>query len=348
MAWSLYTGTVYGSAGALVAFLDTNLVAAGWSIQASTGNIRRYIPGAGAATYGNFAFVVDDSSGSEALGYGVRDGVGYSGSTLLPNVGTDLNLHYCTRSSTASNNLRLHKGGVVSPTVPIPEVRLYADDRTFILATAKTTSSINWSVFYVGEFYSYTPSDSFKACVWGPASTPQQLQRSGYLVRGPSVAAYSGQSGGVLCPQHGYGGGCANAAGSTGNACNFALGTSLKRTDTSLANSNTTFGGSTMMNYIGGPFRFPNPVDNGMVVSPVHIVQSSEAGGRRGVRGRLRGWYVPEHGHQYWSPADLDTFNGSGDLASKSFILYKSLTDSAGTTLSTFTAVETSTPETSS
>lgn len=349
MAWNLYTGTVYGNtAGTLVSFLDTSLVSAGWSIEASVGNIRRYIPGASAATYGKFAFVVDDSStGSDATGYGVRADVGYSASTLLPNVGTDVSVHFCTRLTAPGSNLRLHKGSVTSPTVPVPEVQLYADNATFILSTAKTNSGISWSTYYVGEFYSYTPSDAYKACVLGPATTPVQFMMTGYTVRGPAATALTSFSGGVLSAQHGYGGGL--AMGTSGNFMSqFALGTGLKRVDSSLANSNTTFAGAGSANYIGGPYRFPNPVDNGMVVSPVHVCQLTEGGGRRGVRGRLRGWYVPEHGHQFWTPVDGDTFSGSGDLAGKTFRLYKGTTNSAGGTLATYTAVESSTPETSS
>lgn len=73
-----------------------------------------------------------------------------------------------------------------------------------------------------------------------------------------------------------------------------------------------------------GSIAFKNPADNQVYVSPmwVHTI----AGGNY-FRGRLRGFYM--FCHSAASATDGDTFTGSGDLAGKTFMIVKLISDAS-------------------
>lgn len=61
-----------------------------------------------------------------------------------------------------------------------------------------------------------------------------------------------------------------------------------------------------------GGYTYPNPINNGMDLSPIYITEAN------GTRGYLPGLWCPNHN----LPANhFDTFTGTGELAGKTFIL---------------------------
>jgi hypothetical protein len=82
-----------------------------------------------------------------------------------------------------------------------------------------------------------------------------------------------------------------------------------------------------------GDIIFPNPADGAIYLSPIFI---QEPASPATLRGRLRGVY--QFLHRGTSVASGDTFNGTGSLANKTFLLFKGL---ASNTAYTF-VIETS------
>jgi hypothetical protein len=76
-----------------------------------------------------------------------------------------------------------------------------------------------------------------------------------------------------------------------------------------------------------GSTQYPNGPDNSIYVSPVWLAETALSC----IRGRMRGFY--QICHAFASFADGQTFSGTGDFASKTFMCIKQGTDSNGNSI---------------
>lgn len=178
---------------------------------------------------------------------------------------------------------------------------LIADDRTFYLfiLTGDTADYIGYAF---GDFYSFNSADPYKCLVIGKNAESGTTQSSH-----PFAQQIYSQTSGVMS-----GGGhwlARNFAGIGGPTAFTKVG------DYGLS------GGSNLT----GTMAFPNPSDGGLYISPLRVTDGStpavNISGNPNLRGRMRGlWHAP---YAPASFADGDTFQGSGELAGRNFMVVK-------------------------
>lgn len=171
--------------------------------------------------------------------------------------------------------------------------RVYADDRTMYLIAGGSTA-----VIVFGEFFSYLAGDNYRSILGADCMT--LMNGGGAIVNG------TGGASNMWCPRT-YAGLSASSVWMAG----FQNGTVQSSSATDLPS---------------GQFPFPNPVDGGLHINRLGIVERGTAStisttGNPPLRGRYRG--VHQICHPASSFADGDTFDGAGEFTGKSFVIHK-------------------------
>jgi len=309
MAWTVYKSTdasapvLTGVAGDLITLLDAVLVngygakpAAGWTKEFSGTNKAAYRNGA-ASISRTYWQVLDNAVGTG----GAREA-----RTRL----------YATMSDVDTGTLPVPTAAQSVPGIVLRKSLtldatarawcILADDKTaiIILQPLDLLSGVYYnSTAYVGDIYSYLTADAQAAYISGRVqegasaqSTWDQMFNYGNQVSGGAIMGYiAGSHTGVAGSQACYG------------------------------ITSGFFGGT----YIAGGLPYPNPADGSVWIhGPQHVIMGAIA--TNGVRGHLRG--VNIFNHSYTSITDGDTVNGAGELAGKSFILYRATNSGASST----------------
>lgn len=270
-----------GTVGSLIAVLDACLVngygakaGAGWSKPFSGTNLAAYQQGSGGSSH---LLRVDDTNATAArvVGYETMSDVN-TGVNPFPSSAQFSGGTYVVKSSAASS--------VARPWIIVATSNafyLYVGDSDTTIASAGTGQR---QIAFFGKFVSNKAGDAFNTA----------------LISGTTSGA-TGSYFGVL------GSGLQNAtAGHFIARSHTQIGQAITANKTSDSGVGTLSGAVTAASY-------PDPVSGGMLMSPVHINESS------GVRrGKLPGLYALLHN----LPGQCgDTFSGTGSLAGKSFIL---------------------------
>lgn len=323
MAWTIYTGTITGQAGSLTTMLDTNLVAAGWSIAFTGTNKRAYRNGAGALARRYFR-ILDDTPGAG----GAKEAY-IQGFNTMTDVDTGTG-EFPTLAQTGAYGgaLIIRKSKTADATTRA--YILAADDKTFILWVATGDVANGYMGCYAGDFYSYLPGDTNASALCArttenlatmaaeslmrtelqvQATTAPAVQSFGFYLGGShSGMVGSVQAGKLVAPW------CVSNSGS-GNP--------------------------------GGFITQANPADGGLWLSPFFVFTTD---GAWVLRGKLRGIF--QFGHLASGVTDGATFSGSGPLAAKAFRVVKNVfayvIAGISNGLSGCVLVETSTPDSSS
>ncbi len=166
------------------------------------------------------------------------------------------------------------------------------NDRTFyiqILGTG-TTASVYTQCYGFGEFKSYKINDGHNILLIGNDSNSYATP---FMVRSDNITATGGTVGHYVCR---------NYTGLGGSTIFSKHGDNGK--------AGTTYSGSPS-NFLTA---FPNPVDGNVYMSPFFITETAS------IRGELAGIHYTPHA----SPlSNGDIFEGSGNLAGKSFMVWR-------------------------
>lgn len=311
-----------GNAGSLIAVLDGCLVtgygtktALGWG-KAFTGTNRAvYQAAAGVRHY----LDVDDTGpdatalgrNARLRGYEVATGVG-AGTGPFPTVAQVATVVQ-PKSNTADATVR-------------PWL-LIGDDRTFILlntcsGTNPPTLATNaWGTFMMfGEFVSALSGDNYRTVLaYATQSSAITTDQAAALTTLGTIASNT------------------SASFQVSPRAYFATGTAIWNTFLGQA---IYLGGSTSGSLAHTTaFAFPNPVDGGIYINAVLLVERGSAASPiapnagNGIRGRARGLY--ESNMTLTNFNDQDTFSGVGDFAGKTFMVAKISGTTSGVVLET-------------
>jgi len=324
MAWTIYTGTITGQAGSLTTMLDTNLVAAGWSIAFTGTNKRAYRNGAGALARRYFR-VRDDT-----LPTGGAKEAYIQGFNTMSDVDTGTGEFPTAVQTGAYGGAQIIRKSNTADATPRSYI-LAADDKTFILFIAAGDAFGDYYTTYAGDFFSYVPGDTNASALLSRTTENLANASAETVWRIEDIAVNTSANPTVAPFGHYLGGSHSGAAGSVQFGklalpwCNWA--------------------GATTADSIGGHIVMPSPVDGGLWLSPLFVFT---AAGGWVVRGKLRGIYLL--GHPATGVSNGDTFSGAGELAGKAFRIVKRVVGyiSAGSTSQSGAGVlETSTPDSS-
>jgi hypothetical protein len=307
-----------GVNGSLVTLLDACLVngygskaAAGWTIAYTLTNQRVYRNSTSLGT-GFYLNVDDTGSGSggatESLMTGFQSataiGTGTGQFPVYGQLNFGIGAVVCRKSSSSSATARAWT--------------LIADPTCFYLftETGDITNPTMATSFMFGDFFSYSSTDVYNCMIIGRIQENQS---------GPAYdwSCYGNGFGGNLfssvmtftLPGHFL---AANQTG-VGSSVNFGKHidlaksgycgcTSYSGTQYSSVNNTYPLGGAT--NYQSA-LTYPNPVDNGLYLSPLWIHHNGA------LRGYFKGLWVPV---QAMPLVHNDTFSGSGTMTGKSFV----------------------------
>jgi len=298
-----------GEVGSLVALLTACLVngygakaTAGWTLSYTGTNKAVYRPGAGSQHYLHVA----DAGGSTG---GAKEAQirGYEAmSAIDTGTGPFPSDAQCVLYL---NHLVCRKSATAS-NVARPWL-IIADSRTcyILIQTGDTASTYYGAAF--GDIYSYAGADAYQTCIIGRYAE----NVTGYTV----CEAFGGLSTvlGTAFPGHFL------ARGYTQSGGSLAVG---KHGDGIKQASAVGFSGSV---------PFTNGPDGGIYLAPVIIHETSG-----NIRGQMRGLYVWLH--TVAGIADADTFSGSGDYATKTFLAVNQIAGNVATTSLGVLIVETS------
>ena len=308
-----------GTVGALTALLDAVLVngygsktAAGWSIAYTTTNKRVYTMASGGT---GFSVYIDDTGPgagaareARATGFEVPSGLG-TGTGQFPTAAQStigIGAVVIRKSTTADSTAR--------------PWFIVADGHTFYLFadTGDFTGPSQGLPFYFGDFFSYSPTDSYNCAIIGRmlentgasnngtmnglssanietfsqlntiSSTPMAQTINGHFV----VRNFNGVGGSLPCGKHSD---CFKKGVSGGGGSNMGR-------DGYWSSSNAD---------AAGAFPYPAPPNAGLFCSPVWLHHGGFP------RGYLKGLWDPLH---YLALNHWDTFSGSGNMAGKSLI----------------------------
>jgi hypothetical protein len=183
---------------------------------------------------------------------------------------------------------------------------LLVDDRTLYLFVSSGDAVGEYVGHAFGDYYSFNAADSYKCLLMG-----KNAESGSFLTAHPFGQAFPAQSGTVA------GGGqwlARNFSGIGGSTAFQKVG------DAALA-------GASPSHLIGGMI-FPNSSDGGLYLAPVRVIDSSPPGvalvsATLNLRGRMRGlWHAP---YPIGSFVDGDTFQGSGDLVGRNFLVVRNV-----------------------
>lgn len=298
--------TLNGTAGALCTVLDAVLVngygsqtAAGWTIAYTGTSLRAYRM----ATSGNTGFYLDVNDAAPATakearvrGYETMSALS-TGTGPFPTAAQSTNGIFLRKSTTADSTARAWT--------------IIADGSVFYMFI-ESGDQVNptWALaFMFGDFFSYKASDAYRCAIIGRVT-----ENSATL----TVENFLNVTQGLTANHLGH----YIARSFTGVAGSIGF---VKQNDMmkSMANSINSMTAASV-GYIGAGdssanamsvssiMPYPNPVDNGLYMSPVWLLHSNA------LRGYLKG---------IWSPCAIrplghaDTFSGSGSLSGKSFIV---------------------------
>jgi hypothetical protein len=288
--------TLSGTAGDLTTLLDACLVNgygakanAGWTIAYTATNRRAYHNGTGSS---QLYFRVRDDAG----GTGGAKEAQLRGFETMSDVNTGTNGFANTNQVTLTDNsLIIRKSSTADATVH-PWI-VAADNKTcyIFIQTGDQTNTYYAAGF--GDIYSVVSGDAWNGAIWGRSAENSATAGSSDLdsIQSSIAANLNGGTGIYLAR---------NYTGAAGSAM-------YNRASTW---SQTVNGNS------GGALIYPNPADNGIFLSRVFLGWNTNASGTVHVRGYMRGYWAWMH---VLGVNDGDTFNGSGDLAGKTFLIIK-------------------------
>jgi hypothetical protein len=295
-----------GTVGSLVNLLDKCLVtgygakaAAGWTKPYTGTNKAAFKQGTG--SNGFYLRVQDDAPGAG----GAKD-TRITGYETMSDVDTGTGPF-----PTAAQGL----GGVVAALNIRKSAASDATARTWILAADARTfyifiltgdiAGIYYSSMF-GEIYSFISSDLYRTGIIAANAENSSSSNNNFNLSTLQTALTSNQAGNYLARSH------------TGLGGSVQFG---KHSDTTKTGSATAF---------VGIVPFTNPADGGVYLAPVWL-QDPNTAPVNGLRGRLRGIWVPLHAAASFT--DGDTLTGVGELSGKSFLFIKTCREaSAGTT----------------
>ena len=260
--------------------VTTKSAGAGWTKEYSGTNLAAYRQGAGNRMY----LRIDDTTTltCRAVGYEVMTAIS-TGTNPFPTAAQFSGGLYFQKSSTAdATNAR--------------EWILIADDRQFFLWVnwdGSTTHSGS-PIVYFGDMTSYKGGDAFHTHIIANVSGAIAGFRFSYLVtqaQSPDTGHYVARS--------------------------FTqIGTSMpcaRISDYSKGNAQANMGASVATTGL----TYPHPVDGGLLMAPVWVVESAPTAIQSVVRGLINGVWNPLHN----KPLNTgDTFQGTGALSGKTFM----------------------------
>lgn len=280
--------TLSGTAGDLVNLLDKCLVS-GYGSQAAAGWTKPYVGTnkaafqQGAGSSGFLLRVQDDGPGAgttkeaRVVGYEAMTGVD-TGTNLFPTAAQMTNGLFCRKSAAADATTRVWM--------------LVADETMFYLFVATGDTANQCMCLAFGDMVSFKSVDPYK-CIIMARFTENSAAGSAdglSIITGTFGTAGSGNY--ISRSYTGIGG-------------STQVG---KHTDSNKVGSIANIG-------CGGSIPYPHPVDNGLLMSPVWVHESTTV-----LRGYLKGLWAPLHNKPLTgTPVAGDTFDGVGGLVGKSF-----------------------------
>lgn len=298
------TATNYTVSGATLtggAGTDTT-ASAGWSL---TGTVTGVNQGAfrGATGVRHYLEVNDNSPGAgygkeaRLRGYETYTGTFGGGATPFPTVAQLANGVFWRKSATLDAAPRAWK--------------MFANGRLFHLFINSGDSG-NYFTMSWGEFYSYLTGDLYRTLITG--RTTENSNSTASSIELPSYIGASSQTqnapGGHFVARGYSGAGSSVSVGKHGDVGFFA-----------------SSAGTTLAPL--GLIAYPNPVDGGLYMSPVRILDPTTAPAPN-IRGEITGLF--HGGHAFASFTDGDTFSGlaGSAYASRTFEVVKSVAANTG------------------
>jgi hypothetical protein len=281
-AFSFYYTASGIAASPATGTITTKSAGAGWTSEFTSGSISVYRPGAGPRHY----LRIDDTTtiSARCIGYETMTGVS-TGTGPFPT------------TAQQSGGLYWQKTNVADSTSD-REWIIIADDRTmYMWVKFGTTLDYSWITMHgFGELYSYKSGDAYNTFISANsgASSYQYMLFSSIFSAANGVTSASVT--GMYAPRS-Y-----TQAGSScvlGKICDYSKSPQL------------SFGGSTITS-----LPYPHPVDGGLHMCTVGVVDGIGTGPQAVIRGRLRGIWNPLH------PQPLnqgDIFVGNGSTNGKTF-----------------------------
>jgi hypothetical protein len=288
-----YTGTITGEVGSLITALDAILVTGqGWTKSFSGTNKAVY-----RAPSGNQLYLRVDDNGPGAGGAKEARITGYE---TMSDVDTGTG-PFPTAAQGVGGVAMVAVRKSVSADSTARSYKAWADSRTIMFFCSTGDQATEYRTFMFGEIYSFVNSDSYRTAICGRAA-----ENSGTL-NNERLGTYQATIGTA-------GSGFFVARGHTGLSTSVLMG---RHTDQAK---------STVDGFIGG-VPYPNPADGGLVLGRIwlHDLVTSPI---QGIRGRIRGLWVPFHAAASYN--DGDTFSGTGELAGKTFELVKTFGSAGG------------------
>ena len=300
-----------GNAGSLIAVLDGCLVtgygaksAAGWTHPVATAsNIASYKQASGAL----LGLVINDAApnatslGKEAWATGWESVAGVGSP-----VGSGTNQFPTAAQLLTSGHVVIRKSTATGTTAR--DWIVVADGLTFYLFVATGDTAGTYYSFGFGEIYSHkSTTDSFRVMIMG-----RNLENASTIAN-EGFDQFSAYNAAVI------GNFMARAFGAGGTSITIGKhGDSVKGSATSFL----------------GTGQYPNGEDSEMYITPIFVTELTP-----NVRGRLRGLYHPLHAITNFT--DGQTFPGSGDYSTKTFLAIKQTANAGVVLVDTSNTVET-------
>lgn len=285
-----YTGTVTGQVGSLITALDAILLPQGWT-KPYTGTNKAVYQMLG----GNQRFLRVDDNGP---------GAGTAKEARMTMYETMSDADTGTGPSpTAAQGVGGVAMVVLRKSVSLDGVartyKAWADDRTLLWFCLSEGVAGQYYGFMAGDFKSMLAGDAYRTMICG---------------RGTENGALSSSE--RICTM-------SNTTSDAGNGFFIARGHTGSGGSVLATRSSDYAKGATAAVGFAGTVPYPNPADGGLYAAPVTISDTSTAP-VYGVRGRLRGLWVPLHAVLSYN--DGDTFQ----IAGRNFELVKSVYTPAG------------------
>lgn len=281
----------------------------GWLVYFSGTNLRMYRQDTSSNQY--YLKVRDDAPGAGGAkearirGYEVATGVSTTdasdGSNLFPTTAQATNGWFVRKSVSADAVTR--------------SWTILADGRTMYMFVQTGDTAGVYYIWMFGEYFSFKSADAARTIIVGrdtensAAATAESFDRMTFGI-GSSLAV-TGGAGSSANPAKTINRSYTQAVGAISNsAVTFLPDGSLTSTPGSAGNNTA----------LDGTLSYKNPSDNLIYVSSIRILENT-AGTAGTLRGRLRG--IWQFCHTASNGSDGDTFSGSNDLSSKTFLFLK-------------------------
>jgi len=284
--------TLSGTNGSLITVLDAILVngygskaAAGWSKAFSGTSKAAYRMG---SSNQHYLRVQDDGPGA-----GTAKEARITGYESMSDVDTGINPFPTAAQGVGGVAMQVARKSATADATARAWVCI-ADSRTMYFFAKTGDGATTYLTFAFGDFYSLIPSDPYRTFLMGRNAENSATLSADRL---DTLATSVGSTSAIYVTR-----------GHTGFGGSVNMG---KHGD------NTKGGGSGVLN---GTTPFTNPADGAIYLAQVWIHDPTTAP-INGLRGRMRGFY--HFCHAIASVNDLDTFSGTGNLASKTFLILK-------------------------